>query len=325
MTNAAVTLNNLKLAGEQWRYVSGVAAQTITFSYKIGTSVISNLTPASDTGWTAVNSLAFTSPVATGTTGTRDANDPANRVELSAILNLQLLPGEHVTFRWRDVDHSGTDHGMAIDDFRVDWTVPPPPEITSSLAATGQAGVGFNYVITAANTPTFFEAESLPDGLSINGTTGSISGVPLQAGRFDVTLLAGSGAGVDLATLVLTVAEAPSRFALWSGGLQPTPDLLQAYAVGGAFGPGGTSESAAVAVSAELFVLTAIVRIDDSGLTVVGEACGNPAHFGNPITLVSGTAAGVTQVGVPAGCQRQEFRISTAGNARWFMRLRIGM
>ena len=145
-TDRTAILGNLAFAGEQWRYISSAAAQTITFSYQIGTAVVSNLTPGSDAGWTAISALSFTSPVTAGTTGARDGNDAANRVELSAILNLQLLPGECITFRWRDIDHSGTDHGLAIDDFRVNWVVPPaplPPEITSSLAASGTSRCWF--------------------------------------------------------------------------------------------------------------------------------------------------------------------------------------
>lgn len=327
-TSTTVTLNSLEFTGEQWRYISSVAAQTVTFSYKIGTSVVSDLDPASDTGWTGISALDFTSLVATGTTGARDGNAAANRVQLSALLNLQLLPGEWITFRWRDVDHDGSDHGLAIDDFRIDWSLPPtqpPPEITSSLLASGQAGVEFNYAITADNEPDFFEAESLPDGLSIDGTTGIISGVPLQTGQFDVTLVAGNEAGVDLATMVLTVAEGETRFAIWSGGLEPTPDLLQAYAVGGAPGPGGPGEPSVVALNSGMFVLTAVVRVDDPDLVVVGEACADLGQFNNPeaVILIAGTADGVSQAGVPSGCQRQKFRIVTGDSPRWFMRLRI--
>jgi len=63
------------------------------------------------------------------------------------------------------------------------------PVITSSsrkLASVGKALV--TYGITAANTPSQFEALGLPQGLSLTGN--NINGTPTQAGQFTVTLKA---------------------------------------------------------------------------------------------------------------------------------------
>ena len=81
------------------------------------------------------------------------------------------------------------------------------PVITSSLTASGTVGVAFNYQITASNNPTSFNATGLPAGLSVNTTTGLISGTPTTAGSFSVTISATNAAGTGTATLALTIAQ----------------------------------------------------------------------------------------------------------------------
>ena len=59
---------------------------------------------------------------------------------------------------------------------------PAPPAITSSLTASGTVGVALSYQITASNNPRSFNATGLPAGLSVNTTTGVISGTPKPNG-----------------------------------------------------------------------------------------------------------------------------------------------
>ena len=80
------------------------------------------------------------------------------------------------------------------------------PAITSPLSATGTAGSAFSYSIAASNGPTLYNASPLPAGLTINNTTGVISGTPTTAGTTNVTLSASNTAGTGTATLVITIA-----------------------------------------------------------------------------------------------------------------------
>src|SRR5205823_1920269 len=90
---------------------------------------------------------------------------------------------------------------------------PAPPAITSSLTASATVGVAFNYQITASNNPTSFNATGLPAGLSVNTTTGLVSGTPTAAGSFSVTLSATNAAGTGSATLALSIAASGSTTA----------------------------------------------------------------------------------------------------------------
>ena len=75
-------------------------------------------------------------------------------------------------------------------------TNPQPPVITSALTASGTVGTVFSgYTITATNSPTSYSASGLPTGLSVNTSTGVISGTPTTANTYTVTLSATNAAG----------------------------------------------------------------------------------------------------------------------------------
>ncbi len=79
------------------------------------------------------------------------------------------------------------------------------PVITSRLTATGTSGKSFTYQITATNAPTSYSATGLPAGLSLNSSSGLISGTPLTSGTTNVAIGATNGSGTGTATLVITI------------------------------------------------------------------------------------------------------------------------
>src|SRR5439155_26269536 len=70
-------------------------------------------------------------------------------------------------------------------------------------------GVAFSYQITATNNPTSYNATGLPPGLSVNTSTGLISGTPTTAGTYSVTISATNAGSTGSATLTLTIKPAP--------------------------------------------------------------------------------------------------------------------
>jgi hypothetical protein len=80
------------------------------------------------------------------------------------------------------------------------------PVISSSLAQSGTVGSAFNYQITASGSPTSYGAAVLPAGLTLNTSTGAITGTPMAAGTSNVSISATNGSGTGTATLVITVS-----------------------------------------------------------------------------------------------------------------------
>lgn len=79
------------------------------------------------------------------------------------------------------------------------------PEITSALTASGAESTPFSYSITATNSPTSYGATGLPAGLSVNSSTGAITGTPTAAGSYNVTISASNADGSDSRNLVITI------------------------------------------------------------------------------------------------------------------------
>jgi len=80
-----------------------------------------------------------------------------------------------------------------------------PPVITSPTTAPGSVGAPFAYA-TIASGATSYAAIGVPPGLTLNATTGVISGVPTTAGSNSVTITATNSAGSGTATVAMTIA-----------------------------------------------------------------------------------------------------------------------
>lgn len=181
------------------------------------------------------------------------------------------------------------------------------PQITSATAAGVQVGRAFNYTIVASNTPVSYSATGLPAGLSINSTTGVISGIPTTLGTTAVTLYATNAAGTGTATLVLrvtadTAPAAPAGFTAtatnagaillgWSASNNATGYQIKRALTSG--GPYTTIASGITTTSftdkhpvpevLNYYVVTAMADTLESGVSNEASAAVPPAIPGKPI------------------------------------------
>lgn len=109
----------------------------------------------------------------------------------------------------------GTDTGTLTITVADASTPGTQPQITSPLNASGTVGTPFSYTIQATNSPTAFAASGLPGGLSVDTSTGVISGTPATAATTEVTISATNSEGTDSETLRLVVGS--------GGGSGPPP------------------------------------------------------------------------------------------------------
>jgi hypothetical protein len=82
------------------------------------------------------------------------------------------------------------------------------PVITSQTVA-GTVAQALSYQIPATNAPTSYTAAPLPPGLSLNATTGVISGAPTTAATFVVNLTATNATGTANGTVTFNIVNAP--------------------------------------------------------------------------------------------------------------------
>ncbi|NBR64316.1 MAG: lamin tail domain-containing protein, partial [Verrucomicrobia bacterium] len=92
--------------------------------------------------------------------------------------------------------------GTGTNNVTFSITTPQIPVITSSGTASGTVGQAFSYQISASNNPTTFAASNLPTGLSVNASSGAITGTPTVAGTNTAVIYAGNVAGTASANLV---------------------------------------------------------------------------------------------------------------------------
>lgn len=119
-TGSTINYLSIKYTGEQWRS-AGLTAQSMTVDYQIGTTVTS-LTSGT---WTNVPALTFTSPRLLSSATNTDGNNSINRTtNINTTLAVTINAGEEIFIRWVDIDNTGTDHALAIDDVSITAVTP---------------------------------------------------------------------------------------------------------------------------------------------------------------------------------------------------------
>ncbi len=113
-TGSTITQLEISYTGEQWRLGTSGRTDRLDFQYSLDAT---SLTTGS---WANVDNLDFNGPISTGTVGLLDGNSAANRSSISATIpDLNIADGATFWIRWTDFNASGSDDGLAVDDFSL--------------------------------------------------------------------------------------------------------------------------------------------------------------------------------------------------------------
>ncbi|WP_347156440.1 T9SS C-terminal target domain-containing protein [Pontibacter chitinilyticus] len=131
-TGDTIKLLDISYYGEQWRISNSTAGQhQIAFYYAVSSSSTSfNLSPSSDKGWTEVPELNFKGPHFKVAGGQLNGNAADNRRFVAASVPVSIPAGAYIMLRWKDADELEADHGLAIDDFSLTWSVSTNQPVT---------------------------------------------------------------------------------------------------------------------------------------------------------------------------------------------------
>ena len=157
-TGATLTSLDVSYTGEQWRFggVHSTVADRLDFQYSL------NATDLSTGTYLDANALDLNPPVTAGTAGALDGNAAANRTAISSTISGLSIPnGATLFIRFNDVDATGADDGLSVDDFSVTphgASASPTPTPTPSLSindvaqAEGDASTtSFNFTVSLSS------------------------------------------------------------------------------------------------------------------------------------------------------------------------------
>lgn len=163
-TGADITSITVTWSGEQWRK-DNIVNQALTFDYQKA-ATITDLISGS---WTNVPALTFTSPIITSGASALDGNATANRTSsISTTITVSVLAGEEVMLRWVDLNDSGNDHYLAIDDVTVNVAT-APSGFTSITSGAWDNPQTWNPTGTAL--PTATDNVTISTGHTVHTTT----------------------------------------------------------------------------------------------------------------------------------------------------------
>lgn len=149
-TGSPITSLEIAYTGELWR-LGALGGRTDRIDFQYSTDATSLITGI----WTNVDLLDFTTPNTTGTTtGARDGNDAAYRTSITnTIPGLMIANGASFWIRWVEYNPSGSDDGLAVDDFSLTPIFTPiEPKINEFSASTAGTDVEFVEIFGSATT-----------------------------------------------------------------------------------------------------------------------------------------------------------------------------
>ncbi|HEX2834333.1 MAG TPA: IPTL-CTERM sorting domain-containing protein [Thermoanaerobaculia bacterium] len=194
-TGVTITTLSIQYKGEEWRLGTAGRADRLDFQYSTDATSLTTGT------WTDVDNLDFSTPNTVGA-GAKVGNNAGNFTNVNYTMSgLAIAPGAAFWIRYNDVNASGADDGLAVDDFSIIANIAGgvmtinDVSLTEGNAGTqlmsftvsltqpaGAGGVTFD-IATADNTATTADSDYVAN---------SVVGATIPAGQstytFDVTI-----------------------------------------------------------------------------------------------------------------------------------------
>lgn len=140
-TGSALTGFTLSYQVEMWRQASGSAPvqNTLVAAYRV-TDAAQSFSVLD--GWSLIDGSSYTTPkggTGTGSLESINGKDPENIVTFSDLVvdGLSIADGQSLWIRWFDVNNSGVDHGIGLDNVAFSATAIPEPGTTAALTGIG--------------------------------------------------------------------------------------------------------------------------------------------------------------------------------------------
>ncbi|MBN8482251.1 MAG: endonuclease [Xanthomonadales bacterium] len=295
-SGAAIGQITVTYTGEQWRLGATGRNDRLDFQYSLDATSVSDAAAT----WVDVDALDFGGPVSTGTAGALDGNAAPNRTLVSATVSgINLAAGATLFVRWLDVDVSGADDGLAVDDASFGISGDPPVDLPPTVGSTTPANGATNVAPNVALAVGFSEAVAFtPGGATLQCATSGTHTVTIAGGPVNWTLAHtpafATGEACTLTILASAVTDLDgvaqamatdyvAAFTLSSSAGGPGPNLIASLPA-----PGATKVPRASDLRA---VFDAAVTTTPGAFSL---ACN-----GNPITLTE-TGTGSTRTLTPA-------------------------
>lgn len=142
-SGTAITKLKITYTGEEWRLGTINRTDYLLFQYSLDATDLSTGT------WTSVSNLDLATIDASGPVGAKDGNSLNKNISYT-IRNLNIPAGAVFLIRWTDFNASGSDDGLAVDDFTIEANPldNTPPQIVSLNPANAATGVSLNTAAT---------------------------------------------------------------------------------------------------------------------------------------------------------------------------------
>jgi hypothetical protein len=212
--------------GEYWKDSTSLQ-NVLAFAYgKVGAALNGNnfLTSTAMTAWVSAN-LKGPQPVTTQVT--LDGNLSANRKSITLSLPITLNPGESFVIRWQDVNESGNDAGLAVDDFSMTVSTQPPVFTAPTLGDVSADEAGLLQTQATVGSEVTGDGGTVPTQIGFVYSVSTVNPNPLIGGT-GVILSANATPAVGIFSNILT-SLAPSTsysvkaFAVNSAGTNYSP------------------------------------------------------------------------------------------------------